>query len=159
MPDETSITDNTPLAVSSDDQNEILKLYERMRRRRAKLVGPDGRSVNLPDSLYSFLCRLLADLSDGKCVSIVQGQAELTTVEAAAMLGVSRQFLINLLEKGDIAFHKVGTHRRVYVRDLLAYKAKRDAHRRNVLDRLVQDEVEEGLYFLNEPKGPDAGPQ
>jgi len=35
---------------------------------------------------------------------------------------MSRQFLITLLEKGAIPFHLVGTHRRIYVRDVIAYK-------------------------------------
>jgi excisionase family DNA binding protein len=149
--------EETPLAIAAQDQVEILKLYERMRRSKAKLVGPDGHGVNLPDSLYTFLCRILADLFEGKSVSIVQSQAELTTVEAASLLGMSRQFLINMLEKGDVPFHKVGTHRRVYVRDLLAYKAKRDGFRRKVLDDLVQSEVDQGLYDLEPPKPADAG--
>ncbi len=33
------------------------------------------------------------------------------------MLGVSRQFLIKLLERDEIPHHMVGTHRRIYVRD------------------------------------------
>ena len=152
-----SPAEEIPLAIPAQDQVEILKLYERMRRSRAKLVGPDGHSVNLPDSLYTFLCRILADLFEGKSVSIVQSQAELTTVEAASLLGVSRQFLINVLEKGDIPFHKVGTHRRVYVRDLCAYKAKRDGFRRKVLDDLVQSEVDEGLYDIEPSEPADAG--
>ena len=140
------------VSTSEQDQQEILKLYERMRRSRAKLVGPDGHSVNLPDSLYTFLCRLLADLFEGKSVSIVQSQAELTTVEASTMLGVSRQFLVNLLEKGEVPFHKIGTHRRIYVKDLLVYKAKRDGDRRKVLDDLVQAEVDDGLYDMRPPQ-------
>ncbi len=31
----------------------------------------------------------------------------------------SRQFLIKLLERADILHHMVGTHRRIYFRDLL----------------------------------------
>ena len=148
----------TSLAISQPDQQEILKLYERMRRSKAKLVGPDGHGVNLPDSLYTFLCRLLADLFEGKSVSIVQRRAELTTVEASTMLGVSRQFLVDLLEKGDIPFHKVGTHRRIYFKDLLAYKTKRDGARRKVLDDLVDAEVDEGLYHIGPPQATkDAG--
>lgn len=144
--------ESLPVAITEQDQREILKLYERMRRSRAKLVGPDGHGVNLPDSLYTFLCRLLADLFEGKSVSIVQSHAELTTVEASTMLGVSRQFLVNLLEKGEVPFHKIGTHRRIYVKDLLAYKAKRDGERRRVLDDLVQAEVEDGLYDMRPPQ-------
>lgn len=67
------------------------------------------------------------------------------------MLGVSRQFLIKLLERGDIPHHLVGTHRRIYVRDLLAYKAKRDSNRRKVLDDLTRAEAEDGLYDLEPP--------
>ena len=40
----------------------------------------------------------------------------------------------------------VGTHRRLYARDVLAYKSNRDAGRRKVLDDLASQEFEEGLY-------------
>jgi excisionase family DNA binding protein len=59
---------------------------------------------------------------------------------------MSRQFLVRLLEKGEIPFHKVGTHRRIYARDVLGYKAKRDLSRRKNLDDLARAEYAEGLY-------------
>jgi len=140
-----------PLAISEADQRQVLELYQKIQRSRAKLVGPDGKTQNLPVSLYEFLVKLIADLCEGQSVAIVQNGAQLTTVEGARMLGVSRQFLIKLLERGDIPHHMVGTHRRIYVRDLLAYKAKRDSNRRKILDDLTRAEAEEGLYDLEPP--------
>jgi excisionase family DNA binding protein len=143
-----------PLAIPESDQKDIEKLYSAIQKSRAKLVGPDGRTQKLPVSLYQFLLQLIADLQEGKSVSIIQNEAKLTTVEAASLLGVSRQFLINLLEQGKLPFHKVGTHRRIYVKDVLAFKAKRDGQRRRVLDDLVDAEVADGLYDKIPP--PDA---
>jgi len=140
-----------PLAISETDQKQVLELYQKIQRSRAKLVGPDGRTQKLPVSLYEFLVKLIADLCEGKSVAIVQNDAQLTTVEGARMLGVSRQFLIKLLERGEIPHHMVGTHRRIYVRDLLAYKAKRDSNRRKILDQLTRSEAEDGLYELEPP--------
>ena len=140
-----------PLAISEAGQTEALELYQKIQRSRAKLVDPDGKTQNLPVSLYEFLAKLIAGLSEGQSVAIVQNDAQLTTVEGARMLGVSRQFLIKLLERGDIPHHMVGTHRRIYVRDLLAYKAKRDSNRRKILDDLTRAEAEEGLYDLVPP--------
>jgi len=51
------------------------------------------------------------------------------------MLGVSRQFS-QLLDRNEIPFHRVGTHRRIYVRDVLAYKARRDANRSKAMTTL-----------------------
>jgi excisionase family DNA binding protein len=140
-----------PLAISEADQRQVLELYQKIQKSRAKLVGPDGKTQNLPVSLYEFLVKLIADLCEGQSVAIVQNDAQLTTVEGARMLGVSRQFLIKLLERGEIPHHKVGTHRRIYVRDLLAYKAKRDSNRRKILDDLSRAEADEGLYDLEPP--------
>lgn len=134
------------LAISTSDQHDVLKLYEAIRKGKAKLVGPDGEARVLPTSLYSFLVELIGLLNEGKCVSIIQTQAQLTTVEAASILGVSRQFLVNLLDRGDIPHHLVGTHRRIYAHDLMSYKAKRDQRRRSKLSELVRAEVAEGLY-------------
>lgn len=140
-----------PLAISETDQRQVLELYQKIQRSRAKLVGPDGKTQSLPVSLYEFLVKLIADLCEGQSVAIVQNDAQLTTVEGARMLGVSRQFLIKLLERGEIPHHMVGTHRRIYVRDLLAYKAKRDSNRRKILDDLTRAEAEDGLYDLEPP--------
>jgi excisionase family DNA binding protein len=139
------------LAISVADQKQVLGLYQKIQRRRIKLVRPDGKTQNLPVSLYEFLVKLTAALCEGRSVAIVQNDAQATTIEAARMLGVSRQFLVNVLERGEIPYHMVGTHRRIYVRDLLAYKAKRDSNRRRVLDNLTRAEAEDGLYDLEPP--------
>ena len=140
-----------PLAISEADQRQVLELYQKIQRSRAKLVGPDGKTQNLPVSLYEFLVKLIADLCEGQSVAIVQNDGQLTTVEGARMLGVSRQFLIKLLERGEIPYYMVGTHRRIYVRDLLEYKAKRDSNRRKILDDLTRAEAEDGNYDLGPP--------
>lgn len=140
--------DLTPVSIKEEDQQEIRHLYERIRGHRAKLVGPDGEAKQLPASVYSFLLRLLADLEDGKSVSIVQSDAELTTVEASHLLGMSRQFFVNLLKREEIPFHYVGTHRRVYVSDVLTYKSKRDNARKRAFEDLVRTEGNEGIFDL-----------
>lgn len=137
---------SVPVPVSPSDQLDIDEIYRRLQKASAKLVGPDGKTQVLPNNVYAFLCQLLADLTGGSSVAILQNNALLTTMEASKMLGMSRQFLVNLLEKGEIPFIKVGTHRRIYARDLLAYKAKRDAARRKVLDDLARAEYDEGIY-------------
>jgi excisionase family DNA binding protein len=144
MTEETKVLESVP--ISSRDQREIQEIYEKLLGVAPKLVGPDGKTQILPNNVYSFLCRLLADLKAGSSVTILQSNAQLTTMEASKLLGVSRQFLVSLLEGGTIPFHKVGTHRRVYARDVLAYKAKRDAARRKALDDLAAAEYAEGTY-------------
>jgi excisionase family DNA binding protein len=121
-------------------------MYRKLRVAEAKLVGPDGKAEVLPASLYSFLCTLLADLKSGYSVVILQSNASLTTVEASKLLGVSRTHFVGLLEKGEIPHHMVGTHRRTFVRDVFAYKAKRDIGRRRTLDELARAEHDEGIY-------------
>jgi excisionase family DNA binding protein len=139
-------TNNVP--IPPIEQKEIKELYEQLRQMEAKLIGPDGKTQILPNNLYSFLCGLLADLRAGYSVTILQGKAGLTTVEASKILGMSRQFLVNLLEKGEIPFHRVGTHRRLYARDVLAYKKQRDVNRRKALSDLARAESQEGLYTV-----------
>ena len=132
--------------ATSKEQQEIIDIYAKLREAEAKLIGPDGKTEVLPNNLYSFLLRLLADLRAGNSVTILQSRHELTTAEASKILGMSRQFLVQLLEKGEIPFHKVGTHRRLYVRDVIAYKARRDTSRRKTLDDLAKREFAKGDY-------------
>lgn len=150
------MSQNIPVPISPRDQLDIDEIYRRLQKASPKLVGPDGKTQVLPNNVYSFLCQLLADLTGGSSVTILQNDALLTTMEASKMLGMSRQFFVNLLTKGEIPFVKVGTHRRIYARDVLAYKAKRDAARRKILDDLARAEHDEGIYDRM-PDDPNAG--
>ena len=134
------------LGISERDRKDVDEIYQKIKRAEAKLVGPDGKTHLLPGTTYAFLCRLLAELMAGKSVTLLQSNAKLTSMEASKLLGMSRQYLVQLLEKGEIPFHKVGTHRRLYARDVLAYKAKRDTARRKAHDDLALAEYEEGIY-------------
>jgi excisionase family DNA binding protein len=109
-------------------------------------VAPDGRQIELPDTIQELLLKILKSLQAGKAVSIVAEHQELTTQRAANILGVSRPFLVRLLEDGHIPFHMVGSHRRIYLRDLLEYKHRRDGARHEALDRLAKADVEAGTY-------------
>jgi excisionase family DNA binding protein len=142
----TGVGDTPEVGARVKEQLEIQSMYEKLRGSAAKLVGRNGTTETIPSNIYSFLCRILGDLTDGNPVTILQSDTQLTTVDASRLLGMSRQFLVTLLEKGEIPFFKVGTHRRLYARDVLAYKAKRDAGRRKALDDLARAEFEAGVY-------------
>ena len=60
---------------------------------------------------------------------------------------MSRPHLVTLLDGGRIPHRKVGSHRRVRVADLLAYKKVRYAEQRAALDELTADAQELGLGY------------
>jgi len=64
------------------------------------------------------------------------------------VLGVSRPFLIRVLEAGQIPFRKVGRHRRVLMQDVLAYKKTMQIKRRAALDELVKASEDMDGYDL-----------
>ncbi len=109
------------------------------------LVGPGGEAVPIPPPIYQLLMRIVASLAAGEAVSIVPIHQELTSQKAADLLGVSRQFLVRLLDEGKLDYHRTGTHRRIYLRDLLTYKRERDQKRAKALDVLGAAVEEAGV--------------
>lgn len=99
-------------------------------------VGEDDALV-VPRPVAVMLAQVLSLLANGQGVQIMPERAMLTTQQAADALNVSRPYLIGLLERGEIAYEKVGTHRRVAFADLLEYKRKDDQQRRIALDELT----------------------
>ena len=61
-------------------------------------------------------------------------------------MDISRPYLVKLLREGTIPHTLVGTHRRVYFRDLLEYKRRRDAERRKALDEMTALAEDLGVY-------------
>ncbi|WP_247648770.1 helix-turn-helix domain-containing protein [Saccharomonospora xinjiangensis] len=110
----------------------------------ARLVGPDGGEVALPGELYRLLLRVVDDLNNGFAVVIQPSNAVLTTQEAADLLHISRPTLVKLLERGEIPYHKIGRHRRVYLRDVLEYDERTRREREAALDEMALESAHDG---------------
>ena len=92
------------------------------------------------------LVDILAHMARGNDEASVTIHAELTTQQAADFLNVSRPYLIGLLEKRRLPYRKVGTHRRVLFKELLAYRERSDKERREILSQLTREAQDLGLY-------------
>ena len=80
-----------------------------------------------------------------KGVAVTALDPELTTRQAAELLQVSRTHLAQLLDEGMIPCRKVGSHRRVRVEDVLAYRRETESRRRDALNELTARDKELGL--------------
>ncbi len=94
-------------------------------------------AVELPRAAVGLLMRILTEMAEGNAITLIPIHAELTTQQAASVLGVSRPFLIQQMEAGKIPFRKIGTHRRIRFQDIMDYKRCIDADREKVLDKLA----------------------
>jgi excisionase family DNA binding protein len=113
---------------------------------RPALVGREGVRLELPEPIFNLLARVVRTMRDGKAIVLLPENESMTTQAAADFLGVSRPFVVDLLENGVVPHHKVGTHRRVYLKDLMEFQRQRDIQRRATLDDLRAKVETNGLY-------------
>jgi excisionase family DNA binding protein len=113
-----------------------------------EVLGETGEddALIIPRATAIMFAQILDLLGQGRGVQIIPKEAELTTQQAAAMLNVSRPYLIGLLESRKIPFRKVGTHRRITFEALMEYKRQDDLERRAAADDLTKLSEELGLY-------------
>ncbi len=98
--------------------------------------GP-GEPLVLPAPAVQLLTGILAEFARGHTMTAYPIPTELRTQEAADLLNVSRPHLISLLDQHKIPYHKVGTHRRIALSDLLEYHRKSQARRDAALNELA----------------------
>jgi len=136
-----------PSALTTRQLRELDRLSEAvMAEERPALVGREGVRLRLPEPIFHLLARVVRTMREGKAMVLLPETQSLTTQAAAGHLGVSRPFLVELVKKGALAHHKVGTHRRVYLKDLLEYERQRDRRRRATLDGLRRKVEGAGCY-------------
>lgn len=109
------------------------------------LPGQAG-TLELSPLVARLLRASVQELLAGHAVTLVPSEQDLSTVEAARLLGVSRPFLIShLLDTGELPYRMVGTHRRLALADVLAYRAERE-RRLALADELSRESQAMGLY-------------
>lgn len=113
---------------------------------RLRVIDADGE-IEVPVEALRMLVDILANMAEGNAVSIVPIHAELTTQQAADFLGVSRPYLVGVVERGEIPHHKVGTHRRIYFRDLLEYRKQRMGQGHAALEALAEQAQKLGMGY------------
>jgi len=102
--------------------------------------------IKVPIEALNLLAKILKAMSQGKPISIVPVVTEMTTQAAAEFLGCSRPHVVKLLESGEIAFTKVGRHRRVKFEDLTKYQSKAKEKQKAKLIELMKADEKSGLY-------------
>ena len=119
--------------IASDDSRIAKRSSETLSRyvshNLSVRVGSSNDEIELPENAVRLL----------NAVTLIPVHAELTTKQAADVIGVSRPFLMWLLEEGVIPYRKVGTHRRILFEDVQAYRKRVTKERENALNQLVEE--------------------
>ncbi len=88
-----------------------------------RITTDDGTVLDLPQPVVEALAEFLEAAADGERAVVLRSPEDLTTEQAAAVLGVSRPTVIRLVEADELPARLVGTHRRLALGDVLAYRA------------------------------------
>ena len=140
---------------SPEEQQLALSSYDALSSVRDQLtagghpqiiLADHPEPIELPRHAFELLIDILRFTGKGKAVTVVPETAEMTTQAAANYLGCSRPHLVKLLENGEIAYHKIGRHRRISFSDLAAYKQRTQKHQRALLGDMMADDEADQLY-------------
>lgn len=141
---------NPMIVQPPSDLNELLEFsrFLSSHTEPAVLLGPDGQQTALPLKIYDVLVKVVDAMQTGKAITVAPIDQQLTTQQAADLLGVSRPTLIKFLEEGALAFERLPSsrHRRIRLTDVEAFAEAQQEARRQALDELTADAVAGGLY-------------
>jgi len=133
-----------PSDLAPEEQSRLEGLV--LREVRAQLVTTGGDVIELPKALNDLFVSVVEAMKRKEAVFLMHENETFTTQAAANFLGVSRQYVVRLLESGAIPFHHAGTHRRVFFKDLVRYQQERSRSRKATLDAMTDEMVQAGVY-------------
>jgi excisionase family DNA binding protein len=141
----TATVAHEPISAPGNDP-ALSRIEDQLRKGSITLTDLHGEPMELPESLRDLLLRGVHELRRGNRVTLLSLGRQLTTQQAAELLGVSRPYLVRLLEQGALPYEMVGTHRRLRLDDVLTYRRERSERRRAALRDLSDDADDLGIY-------------
>ena len=143
---------NRPFIPSEAEAAQAKEAFEQLQADKSNkhfIFGAQrGLRAAIPESVFKLVVALLGEIAQGNAVVVMPMRAELTTVEAANFLNVSRPHLIKLLEQGDLDYRMVGRHRRVLFHDLLKYKEQTKRRRLKAIAEITAED--DALFGLQD---------
>jgi excisionase family DNA binding protein len=142
--------DDEPLVVDDHTAPAMRELHDLLASgdmQPLRIVTATGEAMEVPIPVRRALRKVIAAFAAGDAVTVLPLRQQLSTTQAARLLDVSRPTLIRLLERGEIAYSLVGTHRRLRLADVLAFRARRPATASAHLDAILSEAQESGGYF------------
>jgi len=108
----------------------------------------NGEEIELPPALVEILRASADELSEGHTVTILASEVLLTPAEVGELLGLSRPYVVRLLDQGQIASIHLpdSRHRVVRLADVLAFQRRRE-RRRTGRERIVEALESEDLPY------------
>lgn len=128
----------TPAASDADELANVLSFIEAHEARHGTSPEPafflsgagEHERVELTEQLHAVFKQVVRALSHGQSISILTRDQEISTQQAAEVLGLSRPTVVKLIDEGELAAHVPGTVRRkLRLADVLAYSAELRARR------------------------------
>lgn len=139
--------DEAALAMAA--QRCIMAALDHSRASSIMLVDEDSKTgeprIKLPPKALRVVAEVLGAMGERRPITLMPQKHEMTTVEAAHFLNVSRPFVIKEMEAGKLRYRKVGTHRRIEYDELAAYRLSMQRAQDDALQALADEAQDLGL--------------
>ena len=110
----------------------LLQALKPMRGKKDMSLSFQGREIEVPAAMVPALIEAAKLISEGHAIDVIAADDEVSAQEAADLLRVSRPYLLNLVKKGILPCRMVGTHHRIPVAAVIAYKRGQEPRRRSL---------------------------
>lgn len=154
-----------PVPADADGLAGVLRFMEAHEARHGTSPEPafflsgagEHDRVELTEQLYEVLKRVAHALSHGRSISILTHAREISTQQAAEILGLSRPTVVRLIEDGELHAHVPGAVRRkLRLADVLAYREELRSRRNRFITEssaeLEDTDTDEVAELLAEAK-------
>jgi len=128
----------SPAPIDAEGLAKVLSFIEAHEERHGTSPEPtfflsgagEHDRVELTEQLHAIVKQVVQALSDGQSISILTRDQEITTQQAAEILGLSRPTVVRLIDEGALRAHVPGAVRRkLRLAEVLAYREELRARR------------------------------